>query len=65
MPPVPKPTAQTEPTVHEPVPDDTGVIRTDRPHTPDEAAAMDAANRDTLIARRQRRFANKKAARLR
>ena len=64
MPPKTEP-QHTEPDVHQPAADASGAIRTDRPHTPEEAAAADAANRETLVNRRKARFAKKGAAKLR
>src|SRR4051794_26493154 len=46
-----------EPEQHVPTPDHTGALQTDRAFTPDEAAALDARNRRTLIERRRARFA--------
>jgi hypothetical protein len=49
----------SEPEQHVPAPDHSGAIQTDRPFTPDEAAALDARNRRTLIERRRARFAKR------
>jgi len=42
--------------VHEPQPDHTGAILTDRALTPNELAAQDAKNRQALIEQRKNRF---------
>jgi hypothetical protein len=54
--------AQVAETVHIPEEDHAGAVLTDRAFTPEEAAALDEANRQRLLANRQRRFL-KRAAR--
>jgi hypothetical protein len=55
--------APTEPTVHVPEPDPSGAIRTDRPFTPQEAAAMDTVNRQNHVRRRAERFLTRQGRR--
>ena len=43
-------------TVRQPDHDESGVLRTSRPYTPEEAAAIDAANREQHAKARQQRF---------
>lgn len=48
--------AKPEPDVHEPGVDGSGAVRTDRPFTPAESAALDSANRAEHAQRRAERF---------
>lgn len=48
--------AKVQQTVWEPTEDAQGHMRTDRPLTPEEAAAIDAANREGYITARAKRF---------
>ena len=50
-------------TVWEPTEDAQGRVRTDRPHAPEEAQAIDQANRETYLAARARRYQTKAARR--